>query len=326
MSSLKMNPDAIEQRAHKFLQAAAELHSISEQVAHLVSALDWQVREQAGVEGKISHAASGGKRLAAEVERLGQYMQGCVLRFREADSQSLSGFTEMDCRMAAVPTAEASMTVAAFAAGCVSKTDWLTKLLNKLHATTEQKKNAFRSAYPPNVGTNYTGSGECKGFATKYYKEVYGIDVPETHQVPVYDAKGNAVKEWKDGHEVPVYRHTYELNVDSNSPITQQNQISQSDLKADSDEAKKQIIDTFQNAKDGDFVQLYGNESPHSAIFEGYEKNDKGEITGIKLYDANWEQIPDKRIVQVHTMTLDYLLPYLRSDHAGVTVYSPKAE
>jgi hypothetical protein len=43
-------------------------------------------------------------------------------------------------------------------------------------------------------------------------------------------------------------------------------------------------------------------------------------------YDANWDIVKDKSIINEHTMTRDDIHKYLKTFIAGITVYTPKKE
>jgi hypothetical protein len=97
MTKILLSPQRLDTESSRFTQASADINFTNREIGRLVSSLDWQVRSRGNVESLIERAASEGKTLAAEAERLGQYLRLASQTFQEADMNAKTSLVETTC-------------------------------------------------------------------------------------------------------------------------------------------------------------------------------------------------------------------------------------
>jgi hypothetical protein len=316
MPIIKIQPESIRQNSNRISQTANDLTSLHWEINRLANQLDWEVRCRGGVESKISHAASMGKSLAQEAQRLSEYLKSCANAFEDADSkgqQSIAA-TASSAVKSGIGTGAmlgASIGGSGVLAGLIAsknnasapytKLTWLQQLVHKGDAKeTEQLATLFSKFKTMNstfinkyhIGTAYAGEYakyQCRGFVRQYYKDVLSID-----------------------DTMLTGSHQYEL-VFNNSSISQVGQI------VNTGTVNAQAVqDLFRKATAGDIVQMNGSTGLHSAIFGGVSGN--GEIL---FYDANFvpaDGIPN--LIQFRVKTVNEFASYISCANGGVTVYT----
>lgn len=137
MTAIKLTPESLTYDCQKFYNAADELNRINNEIARLVSSLDWEVRSRGSVENMIVRAAADGSNLASGVESLAQYLKTAANLFQEADANGKTSIEDMTCKMpftyAKAPGfVAASLLAALFAGGsqCIAtELGWLKKIM-----------------------------------------------------------------------------------------------------------------------------------------------------------------------------------------------------
>jgi len=331
MTRILLTPQRLDTESSRLTQAAADINCINGEIARLVSSLDWQVRSRGNVESLIGRAASEGKALAAEGERLGQYLRTASQTFQEADANAKTRLEETTCMMPISLGRAGGVAVAGgFIAGLVTGgqkfastgLSWIKKVIgvdssdetqtkeSKSENEIKEEKNDIVEKAAPNKGaekTNlkietfmkshpnnslYTGSEGCKGFAKQYYKNAFDIELPST----------NKAKQ-------------YELYISDTSKIAQVGQVVNNSNIVNVNDVKK----LFSNATSGDMVQMVGTSGLHSAIIDGIDD------TGITFYDANFvTSSQPTNLIQIRHVTFEKYAEYLSCSRGGVTIYSPK--
>ncbi len=137
MTAIKLTPESLTYDCQKFYNAADEINRINNEIARLVSSLDWEVRSRGSVENMIVRAAADGSNLASGVESLAQYLKTAANLFQEADANGKTSIEDMTCKMpftyAKAPGfVAASLLAALFAGGsqCIAtELGWLKKIM-----------------------------------------------------------------------------------------------------------------------------------------------------------------------------------------------------
>ncbi len=276
MSIIKITPESLTYNCRKFSHAADEINRINNDIASLVSALDWEVRSRGSVESMIDRAVADGRNLAGEVERLAQYLKTAANLFQEADANGEKAVGETTCKLtpniATFPGVTAAGLLAGLFAGeklwLTMELGWLKKIMGignsesnsllqnsplnrdriiipKYDASDwEQRVSSLENKIRNLHGTKFADEGyknaiQCKGFAKKMFYETFRIDLPAT------------------------LKNKYEL--DYSPEISKVNQIIS---KGDTITAP-QVKDFFASspAHKGDVVQMYWKGIEHTAIF-----------------------------------------------------------
>jgi len=126
MTAIKLTPESLTYDCQKFYNAADEINRINNDIARLVSSLDWEVRSRGSVENMIDRAAADGSNLASGVESLAQYLKTAANLFQEADANGKTSIEDMTCKMTpAVATASGVTAASLFAGLFAGEKQWL---------------------------------------------------------------------------------------------------------------------------------------------------------------------------------------------------------
>lgn len=93
MPIIKIQPDSVRQQGSRLSQAASDLTALHWEINRLANQLDWEVRGKGHVEAKIGEAATLGKKLYEEAQRLSEYLKTCATALEDADSQGQQGIS-----------------------------------------------------------------------------------------------------------------------------------------------------------------------------------------------------------------------------------------
>lgn len=93
MPIIKIQPDSVRQQGSRLSQTASDLTALHWEINRLANQLDWEVRGKGHVEAKISEAATLGKKLYEEAQRLSEYLKTCAAALEDADSQGQQGIS-----------------------------------------------------------------------------------------------------------------------------------------------------------------------------------------------------------------------------------------
>jgi len=80
-------PERLDDLSRQMTQAAGELRDLEGRLGRALGGLDWQVRQQATVEGQVRTAQHRARMLAESAERMARYLADKARVFREVDHQ-----------------------------------------------------------------------------------------------------------------------------------------------------------------------------------------------------------------------------------------------
>lgn len=80
-------PERLENMSRQMAQAASSLRSIEGHLSRALGGLEWEVRQQANVEGQVNAARRQAQTLASEAERLARWLAERAQAFQQADQQ-----------------------------------------------------------------------------------------------------------------------------------------------------------------------------------------------------------------------------------------------
>lgn len=102
MPRILVDPDQLRQIATRMHQATEQLHQLTHALNAAAGALDWDVRQRAGVDGEIARARHLVQSLADQADQLAQFLTRKAAAFAAADQQGVqslgqitSTFTQM---------------------------------------------------------------------------------------------------------------------------------------------------------------------------------------------------------------------------------------
>lgn len=333
MPIIKIQTDTVRQQGSRFSQAASDLTTLHWDINRLANQLDWEVRGKGHVEAKIGEAATLGKKLYEEAQRLSEYLKTCTAALEEADSQGQQSIsaTMSTASLSTGLMVGSSAVGAGVLAGVIAggKTfrattlkwikgvfGWTQESQNDDTATVithseryseiEKKLELLRKKPSYKVGA-ISNNGylddegnwhdtQCKGFANQVFKEINGKALPQT--------KPNGYEYY----DSPVVKKIGESITYNGEEVT-----------------TEQISNYFENAHIGDVIQINYRGNPHSAIVGGIIRDDKGTITSVQFYDSNYGSVADRidfREVQVSDIAKS--ISFKTKDNCGgITVYTP---
>jgi uncharacterized protein YukE len=87
MVRIKVIPERLEDLAGRMSDTATQLRDLESRLGYALARLDWQVRQQANIEGQVHAARRQARALAGEAERLAQFLSERAQAFRQADEE-----------------------------------------------------------------------------------------------------------------------------------------------------------------------------------------------------------------------------------------------
>jgi uncharacterized protein YukE len=87
MVRIKVIPERLEDLAGRMSDTAAQLRDLESRLGYALARLDWQVRQQANIEGQVHAARCQARALAEEAERLVQFLNERAQAFRQVDEE-----------------------------------------------------------------------------------------------------------------------------------------------------------------------------------------------------------------------------------------------
>ena len=192
MSTIKLTPQFLISDCQKFSYAANELNRINNDIAHLVSSLDWQIRSKGNIETLIDQTAANGRNLANQIDSLSQYLKNCANQFQQVDANGKTTIGETTCKFIPTTGAISGVAAAGFITGLFTggtrwfqtELGWLKKVLgigNIGNNTTTQNINNITISSHDMSAINYVLELERLG------KENVSNPVPGG----IYNGKGN---------------------------------------------------------------------------------------------------------------------------------------
>jgi len=85
-----VTPERLDDLSRQMTQAASELRDLEGRLGRALGALDWEVRQQANVEGQVHAARRQALALADEAEGLARFLTERAAAFRQADAEAPS--------------------------------------------------------------------------------------------------------------------------------------------------------------------------------------------------------------------------------------------
>lgn len=309
VKKIQLEPEQLNRLAQKLKSTATDIQGHSIELNSAYKNIDWSFAASACVDRRISQAEIMRKQVNEQLIQMSQYVLTSAILLSDADKQtgSVLGATSKplpwwNSNKAISTNAEISTVVIPVIGGltwfkqCIMPKDGIERffLLNKLRADVLAlfERNSliknFIDKYPIwSIWANLTGE-QCKGFAKRFYLDVYGIEIPGTNDT-----------------------NEYKLDIVLSSEIYE---VVPSLVNSDKVGAED-VSRLFANAKPGDLVQMVGKSGLHSAIFAGVD-----EQGNIWFYDANSD---NKEGIKLHSYTPEQYAEYLSCKGGGATLYRP---
>ena len=90
-----VNPDQLRDLAKQLTHSGNELHAISDNLSHVLSYLDWEVRQKANVDAQVSTACAEANPLVAQTESMARFLTAKAQAFEEADGQGVANLGQV---------------------------------------------------------------------------------------------------------------------------------------------------------------------------------------------------------------------------------------
>lgn len=107
MTRILVVPERLHELSRQMNQAAGQLRNLEGHLGRALGGLDWQVRQQANVEGQVQAARGQARTLAERAEALARFLSERAAAFQQADAegaQNLETVTAPYLRPVPVPT------------------------------------------------------------------------------------------------------------------------------------------------------------------------------------------------------------------------------
>lgn len=106
MARILVVPERLHELSHQMNQTASNLRNLDGHLGRALGSMDWQVRQQANVEGQVKAARGQARVLAEQAETMARFLSERATAFQQADAegaQDLGAVTEPYIRSIPVP-------------------------------------------------------------------------------------------------------------------------------------------------------------------------------------------------------------------------------
>lgn len=102
MPRIKVDPVQLRALSTQLQQAAGDLQGIGGRIGSAMGSLDWEARQKAGVDARVSDARGRANALASQSEAMARYLVSKAHAFEEADQQGLRGCQDLSIALAQI--------------------------------------------------------------------------------------------------------------------------------------------------------------------------------------------------------------------------------
>ncbi len=131
MTRILVVPERLHDLSRQMNQTASELHNLEGHLGRALGGLDWQVRQQANVEGQVRAAQGQARALAERAEAMARFLAERATAFQQADAEGasvLGAATEAYRRPASVSVQDRILTVNQEIRRVIRLGEWLAPL------------------------------------------------------------------------------------------------------------------------------------------------------------------------------------------------------